>query len=194
MQPCTCIVGIQAKHKEKVLTLFGSGAEIPIKFLVWTTVLSNIMVLHYRLFRLGTWFNHFRGEDQRKRLGCFPFCRGPADNPAAKMITAFGAIILDGDGAGQEFMPLIVSRYGGQSANWPVALLSPLHTSCVLAFCRAWRMLFFPFQFYPWALAPAYDPEATEEEAEAALAKFIALPRGSKKLDPGLARRLSAEQ
>ena len=45
-------------------------------------------------------------------------------------------------------------------------------------------------QQYPWLLAPAFDPEGNEEETSACIARFLAIPKGSKRLDPGLGRKV----
>ena len=58
------------------------------------------------------------------------------------------------------------------------------------AFARMWRLLVWYFQHYPWLLAPAFDLEGNEEETSACLARFLAIPKGSKRLDPGLGRNI----
>ena len=164
-------------------------------FLVWLTVVSQVMILHYKLFKTGTWLSHLPSvsaceSDSQHRVGIFRFCRRPWDNPAAQLLTALGACILDPRGSGVEFLYLLFGRYGHDILGWPQALTVALHCTLVLAFCRAWRMLYFCFQRYPWLLAPAFDPEADEDERQAARARFIAQPKGSKVLDPGLGRKL----
>lgn len=187
---CGHIIASKAKQREKILDLFDNRAAQarPMVFLVWVTVVSHIMKLHFRLFKAGTWHSHKRQGVER--IGCFPFCRRPCDNPAAKLLSAIGAMLLDPMGTGKAEMPLLFGRYGDDFANWPSALLHTLHVSLVLVFCRGWRMLFFAFQRYPWLLAPAFDPESSAAERDDALNKFLALPRGSSKLDPGLGRKL----
>jgi hypothetical protein len=65
-----------------------------------------------------------------------------------------------------------------------------LHLTVVIAFCRTWRLLFYPFQFYPWLLAPIFDPAVSDHVKQECMRTFLAIPRGSNKLDPGLGRKL----
>jgi hypothetical protein len=159
--------------------------------LIWVTITSLIMVLHWRLFKRGVWFNHMQGQDEAKRrFACFEFCRGPAANPASKVLTAIGMMMFDPDGEGRPHLKLLHSKYGNTTAELPLALLEELHGTLVLSFARLWRLLFYYFLFYPWLLAPALDPTMPEEERWDCLRKFLAIPKGSRKLDPSLGRKL----
>ena len=46
------------------------------------------------------------------------------------------------------------------------------------------------FDQYSWALATAFDPAASESEQMQCIERFPRLPKDSKRLDPGLGRRL----
>ena len=184
----------EAKYKEKVLELFShqqADQHRPTIFLVWTTIVDQLMTLHYRLFNYGTWFNHIEPspDAEQQRLGIFHFCRKPTANPAAKMITAFAAMLVDADGAGKEFMPLTERKYGSM-ASWPRELSKMLHNALVIAMLRAWRLIWQHFQQWPWLLAPVYDPHSTAEDQSAAIARFLAIPPESPILDAGLGRKL----
>jgi hypothetical protein len=157
-------------------------------YLVWLTVTMVVMVLHYRLFKRGVCFNHMRGGDEDKRFACFEFCRGPTSNPAAKTLTSLASMIFAPDVSGD--LKLLRTRYGRHASEWPLAVLTALHVSVVVAFARLWRLLFYHFQHYPWLLAPAFDPDVAEEDQRACGRKFLAIDKGSKQLDPGLGRRL----
>ena len=163
-------------------------------FLVWTVIVQQIMVLHWRLFKRGVWFNTVMDRDAdgraRERVGCFEFCRGIQNNPVAAILNALGAMLFDPDGAGEEALRLVHFKHGADSSEWPQALLEELQASAVIAFCLAWRYMFFPFLLYPWPLAVVFDPLSTAEVVDTAIANFLRIPKGSKRLDPGLGRKV----
>ena len=161
------------------------------RFLVWLTVTKLVMVLHYRLFKRGSFFSHSKDKHEEKsRVGCFEFCRGPADSPASKMLTGFAAMLLDPDVEGRQYLTLLHSQFGPDSDEWPLELLTCLHITLVLAFTRAWRLLVYFFRHYPWPLAPCFDPGLSQEQREEHMNKFLAVPKGSPLLDPGCGRKL----
>jgi len=180
----------EAKQKEKILMLVESGPA-PMLFLVWITITQLIMVLHSRLFKRGTWYSHLlAGREADMRFACFEFCRGPSHKPAAKLLTALGAMMFDPGGDGRQHLLLLHTRYGSNSDDWPLALTKALHISNVVAFARVWRLLFFYFKLWPWPLARAYDPATSEEEKVDMMLAFLKVPKGSELLDPGLGRKV----
>ena len=179
----------QAKQRDKVLALV-NNRDSQMLFTVWLTVLQLIMALHFSLFKRGRFFSHMEQRDAERRFACFEFCRGPEANPAAKTLTGIANILLAPDGAGRAHLRLIHGIYGGVSANWPLVLMGALQITAVLAFARFWRLLYHCFLLYPWRLAPIFDPEAPEDLKRDRIREFLAIPRGSKKLDPGLGRKL----
>ena len=184
---------LQAKQRDKILSLVNHGDAMML-FLVWMVVTQVVMVLHYRLFKRGVFYSHMQQskDEARKRFACFEFCRGADTNPAAKALNAIGSMLFHPDGAGREHLKLIHCRYGGHTSQWPLALVGALQISLLLAFARFWRLLFHEFQFYPWRLASVYDPDAPMALKEERLNEFLNLPVGSKRLDPGLCRKLRA--
>ena len=161
-----------------------------LRFLVWLTVTMKVMVLHYRLFKRGIFFNHAKSRNEGAlRMGCFEFCRGHEHNPASKMLTVFATMLLDPDVEGREHLTLLHSKFGSVSDEWPLDVLACLHISLVMAFTRAWRLLIFFFDCYPWALVPCFDPGLSPREREVHMRKFLAIPKGSPLLDPGCSRR-----
>ncbi len=182
----------KAKQREKILGLVNNCDAMMI-FLVWITVTQMIMELHFRLFKRGVFYNHMQCRDEaRKRFACFEFCRGAESNPAAKALDAIGAMLFDAEGKGRKHLKLLHCRYGGKTSQWPLALTGSLQISLLMAFARFWRLLFYVFQQYPWRLAPVYDPDASLELKQQRMDEFLALPVGSRRLDPGLCRRLRA--
>ena len=160
-------------------------------FLVWITITQLIMTLHYRPFKRGVFGNHMQVKQEAdRRFAVFEFCRGPDSNPAAKLLTAIGQIMFNPDGAGRPHLRLLHARFGRSVVDWPLALLKELHIACVRSFARLWRLLFHHFQQYPWLLVPAFDPDVDEEQRRECAEAFIAIPKGSKRLDPGCGRKL----
>ena len=146
------------------------------------------MPLHYKLFKRGMFFSH--AEAGQERFACFEFCGGPNKNPAAKILSALSDMILDPETTGRGNLLALHSKYGSSVAGWPLALTTSLHGSLVLAFCGLWRLLVHFFDQYPWLLAPAFDPDVEPEEKNRCLQAFLALPKGSPQLDPGLTRKV----
>ena len=129
-------------------------------------------------------------DESQVRMSCFEFCRGSDQNPVATILDALGSIIFDPDNEGRQHLRLLHFRYGSSSCEWPPALLQELHMTCVVAFARLWRLMFVFFQRYPWKLARIFDDMSTPEQVRKCLDAFLALPKGSSFLDPGLGRKL----
>ena len=122
-------------------------------------------------------------------MSCFEFCRGPTNSPVAKILSTFGGMLFDADGEGREALLLLYTRYGPTS-EWPLALTAELQGALVCDFSQLWRTMFVVFQSYPWRLAPAFDPESSEEEGDRCLTAFLEIPKGPRILDSGLAREV----
>ena len=181
---------LQSKQRQKVLHLV-NDQDAPRIFLVWVTIAMLVMVLHYRLFKRGTWFSHMQGKREREqRFACFEFCRGAIANPAARLLTSFSEIIFDPDGSGKGHLKLLHGKICRASTDWPLAVSTLLHVSVVLSFARLWRLCVWFFKHYPWRLARMVDPAATPAEQLERMEEFLACPKGSKQLDPGFGRKL----
>ena len=114
-----------------------------LKFLVWLIITSQVMVLHYRLFKRGIFYNHTSTpEREASRVGCFEFCRDISANPAAKLLTGLAAMLLEPDTTGRPYLKLLHSKFGPASSEWPIDVITCLHISAMMAFCRGWRLLF----------------------------------------------------
>eukprot|EP00973_Karenia_brevis_P092295 12411703-Karenia_brevis.AAC.1 len=180
-----------AKQQEKLQTLASGDDTTSNLFLVWLVVVQLIMPLHYRLFKRGTFYNRIQARPQQdQRFACFEFCSGTSKNPAAKLLCTITDMLLDPMTAGREALQLIFWKFGSELTDWPLVLLASLHISLTLSFARVWRLMVWHFKQYPWLLAPGFDPSLPEDKRIECLKKFIALPRGSAKLDPGLGRKL----
>ena len=185
---------VQEKQRAKLALLVADRERTPMLFLVWLCVVKLIMPLHYRLFKRGVFYSHASSKpEEERRFGCFEFCSARR-NPALKVLTAITAMLFDPNGAGREHLSLLLQRYGTNTAEWPSALPFAVQSSLLTAYARLWRLLVDHFlNYYPWKLAPFYDPASTVTEKHAAGQEFVNLSPESPRLDPGLGRRVRSE-
>ena len=151
---------------------FLNGSTCKYTTLIWVAVCSIIMVIHYKLFKRGTWRSHLNDQE---RFGLFDFCSRSERNPAAKALTNLANIIYDPEGAGRSHMLPLLLKFGLVS-RWPKRVLTTLHVCLVVAFCLLWRKLFFVFSAFPWLLVPAVDPRSTAAERKASREHFHGAP------------------
>ena len=81
----------QIKHWRKVKRIKQNRAYDFLKHraieylpLVWPCVCSCIMVVHYRLFKHGTWHSRRRAQS---RMNIFDFCSDASENPVCEALT-----------------------------------------------------------------------------------------------------------
>ena len=157
------------------------------KTLVWVAVCSCIMVVHYKLFKYGTWHSHRRADD---RYAVFDFCRGTATNPVAAALTTLSGILLDPEGQGRGPLAALAFRFGPSVPRWPRKVVEDLQVAVLLAFSVLWRKLFHFFQCYPWKLAPSFDARLEDHERSECFNSFLQAPVCC--LDRGLGLRVRA--
>ena len=188
---CFDLYTAQAKQKERILML-AEDPRVGMHYLIWVTVTQRIMIIHKSLFKRGVFYRHDdpNATDADRRVACFEFCRGVSGNPLASLLSSLGAMMFDPDGVGFEYLTLLHTRYGVSVAEWPSDLVEELHQAVVVSFARLWRLIFWYFQQYPWRLAPVFDPESSETTRDEAIDEFLRIPMGSKRLDPGLGRKV----
>ena len=182
---------LQAKQQTKLMQLVEQDANTILLFLVWLVVVQTIMPLHWRLFKRGTFFNHMSHKsDDEQRLACFEFCRGGRRSPSGKLMVTLSSMLMAPETSGRKELELLFLRYGQTVVQWPLALLVALQISGVLVLSRIWRLCVYHFDGMPWAISSIFDPDVPYEDQLAAARKFIAYPKGSKRLDPGFGRKL----
>ena len=137
--------------------------------LVWLVVCSSIMVVHYKLFKQGTWY----GERQGTRCDIFDFCGPTHLNPVAHALSALGSMMFDPLGSGKAHLALLILKFGGNHLAWPSRVVAALQISLVLAFCILWRKIFHYFDSYPWRLAPAFDDRVPDEQQRETMMTFF---------------------
>ena len=146
-----------------------------VRLLIWCVVCASVMVIHWSLFKRGTWSNHVQ---ETSRYGVFDLC-SRRRNPVALTLTKLASMVFDldsGDSMGRGQLKLLFLRLGEDIANWPNRVVHLLQISIVLVFCQLWRKIIFFLDGYPWLLAPAFDPLSTAEEREVALQRFLICP------------------
>ena len=153
--------------------------------LVWLAVTLPIMILHYQLFKHGTFYSR---RDHREDISIFDFVGPISTNPVAKVITALVTMLLDPLGAGRIHLKLMRLKLGDEMQEWPLRVVRALHFALLLGISVLWRKLFIAYQAYPWALAPAFDDARSDEERRTTLEQFF--DAASCCLDQGLGRQL----
>ena len=150
--------------------------------LIWLCVCSCIMVVHYKLFRHGTWYNHRTtasgqgGTSGRwPRCNIFDFTSDLETNPVCEALAVLASMLLDPEGAGRKHLSLLFYKFGDYS-EWPHRVHEYLEGSLLIAFSVLWRKLYFEFQCYPWLLALAFDVRRSLVDRRATLQKFLDAP------------------
>ena len=155
--------------------------------LVWLAVCTCIMVIHFKLFKHGTWYNHRKNDPMRASI--FDFCGPLAKSPAGIAMNTLAAIIFDVEGEGRRPLALLFLYFGSHDA-WPRKVHHVLQVSTIVAMSIIWRKLIHYFKRYPWLLAPAFDRRRSEADRRSTLATFMRATKFD--LDPGLGLPLQA--
>ena len=156
------------------------------KPLIWLAICSPIMLVHYKLFKYGTWKSHLvNGED---RLSIFDFCSSAAANPVASALMTLSDILLRPQAEGRRHLLALADHFGLCPGQWPSKVRETLHISALMAFSTLWRKLFFSFRSYPLKLAPAFDAKRSYSAREQTMSEFMSAP--SCCLDTGVGARL----
>ena len=98
--------------------------------LIWLRVCSCIMVVHYRLFKDGTWRSRRRTQ---ARCNSFDFCSDASENPFCEALTCLAAMMIDPEGAGGRPLALLFVRFGQKVSDWPRRVRTYLDGSLCIA-------------------------------------------------------------
>ena len=133
--------------------------------LLWAVLTSPIMVVHYKLFKQGTWVTERKKkeEDEAAPDNTVVFSNH-ALNPATKGLAALTDMLLDTVQV-VAWGPL-VGMYGPVLA-WPQARLRATRRTLFTAMGQLWRKLLEPWERYPWVLAdlPLLSLENQQQKA-----------------------------
>jgi len=173
---------VQGKRMRRTFDTFTS-AVTGATLLLWIVLTAPLMVLHYRLFKLGGFF----GRGVHERMGYVPFCSGRYTNPGAKTLSSYAAMVFDPAGAGRHHFKLLLERYGPMY-RWPPDLVSRVQRSLYHAFAYIWRHLVVACETWPWLLVPLVIEEFSREVREYAAVSFLKAKRCD--LDPFFGRPL----
>ena len=157
---------LSSKRKSKTLDFIESKDTLW-RMLLWLSICGVVMVVHYRLFKFGTWHSHCNDQ----RCGTFEFVNR-SSNPALKAMVVLSFMICDPMGAGREHWLPMILRYGPTRA-WPKKIMQEAQSSIIRTFCALWRRLVLPWASYPWLLAHIVDPSASEESRRTAAQAFF---------------------
>ena len=155
--------------------------------LVWLVVTHMIMIVHYKLFKHGTFYSQ-RGD--LDGINIFDFVGPVHTNPVAQAMAALVAMLLDPMGSGRRHLRLLWLKLGDNLDHWPGRVVRALQVSLLIGISVLWRKLYKFFKAYPWALAPAFDETRTEEARRTTLQDFFDASWCC--LDAGLGRQLRA--
>ena len=155
--------------------------------LVWLAVCTCIMVIHFKLFKHGTWYNHRKNDPMRASI--FDFCGPLAKSPAGIAMNTLATIIFDVEGEGRRPLALLFLYCGSHDA-WPRKVHHVLQVSTIVAMSIIWRKLIHYFKRYPWLLAPAFDRRRSEADRRSTLATFMRATKFD--LDPGFGFAVSS--
>ena len=136
--------------------------------LIWIAVSDPVMVVHYKLFKHGTWYNHRRAD----RCSIYDFCGSMVSNPVASALSSLAGIVLSPEEQSSGPLAGLFAALG-PIEGWPSFVRSRLHVAALLAFSGIWRKLCFSFKCYPWLLAPAFDVRRSDEERRQTLSRFL---------------------
>ena len=155
--------------------------------LIWLCVCSCIMVVHYKLFKNGTWFSHRSAKD---RCNIFDFCSDTTENPICEALSTLASMLLDPEGTGKRPLALLYLKFGERYLEWPRHVRELLQGCLCIAFQVLWRKLYYYFQCYPWLLVPAFDVGRTMIARRDTIQRFLNAFECC--LDPGLCAPLRA--
>ena len=133
--------------------------------LLWAAVTSPIMVVHYKLFKQGTWVTERKKNEQQDEPDNAVVFSNHALNPATKALSFLTDMVLDTVQVAA-WGPL-VGMYG-TVLLWPQARLRATRRTLFTAMGQLWRKLLEPWERYPWLLAdlPLLSVENQQRKAQ----------------------------
>ena len=127
---------LAAKQQEKISRLIEDPDSVQMSFLVWLSIMTILMPLHYSLFKRGGFFNQRDSTNEQDCHGCFHYC-DLRRSPATKALRAISSMMCSGSDS--EHARLLVLRFGREQ-HWPSALTTSIHKCLVAVYCRMWRL------------------------------------------------------
>ena len=110
----------QAYYKEaghlrlqKIYTFLSHG-HAKYMLLVWLAVVQPIMIMHYFLFKHGTWYPY---RDFAADISIFDFCGGTQRNRVAVLVGSLASMLLDPAGLGRPYLRLLRLKLGDRIEN-----------------------------------------------------------------------------
>ena len=135
--------------------------------MLWVSLCDPMMIVHYKLFKYGTWYGH-RVSD---RVSVFDFCSDATTNVVVQALDSLAGILFEPEQ--QASLTGLLGLLGGDMGDWSAAAKQALHVSALLAFSRLWRKLYRFFQCYPWKLAPGFDVRRDEADRRKTVEQFL---------------------
>ena len=143
---------------------------------LWCVLTEPIMSVHFALFKHATWLserveeNEAQGDGEElapgeeeelcpKSMACF--CKASL-SPALKALESISGLVHEPTNSGWD--PVVLAF--GPVFSWSQERLRITRRTQCLIIGQCWRKLVYPFQQYPWALAPLVDSEASAEDKQ----------------------------
>lgn len=143
---------------------------------LWCVLTEPIMSVHFALFKHATWLSErveeheaegdgeelAPGEEEELRakfMACF--CKASL-SPALKALESISMLVHDPTKSGWD--PVVLCF--GPVLSWRQERLKITRRTLCIIIGQCWRKLVYPFQQYPWALAPLVDSEASADEKQ----------------------------
>ena len=145
---------------------------------LWCVLTKPVMRVHFALYKYATWLSErvegheveedevdaeeLGGEEELRPTSMACFCKASL-NPALKALDSMSHLVHQP--ASFCWDPAVLAF--GPVCSWNQERLRITRRTLCMVIGQCWRKLVYPFQQYPWALAPLVDPGATTEEKNA---------------------------
>lgn len=175
----------EAKHFRKLRSkrrnrcfqfLLSEGAAC--ELLLWMTITSHVLRVHYHLFNTATWWSQRRDGG----AGLFEFL-DDARNPAARAVGRASALLFE-----DVLWDPLCSLVGAESGTWPAWVRQQARVLSLMAAGILWRHLVHDLRRFPFNLAPLADINRPVEQAQDTAQALLRAPPCC--LDKGLSLRL----
>ena len=154
-----------ARKRQRKSAQFVQDSESKWLTLLWSVCVAPVMVVHYSLFKRGTWLNQ-RPQDENAWAATTAGFANQAFNPAARAMSDLSSMLMDTVQV-SAWQPLMVLY--GPLLSWPQARLRTVRRSLLTEMGQLWRKLIEPWARYPWKLVdlPVLSEELQRVTAQA---------------------------
>ena len=171
----------KATRRQQIVLSFIRSQWSFLKLLMWVAICEPVMVIHFRLFKFGTWSSH----SSDRRIGIFEFCSEAS--PAKVALRSLTGMLSPGSSRSSELQLLVQSRFGPPT-SWGQAMRQCFWSAVSGGISMLWRKLILPFRSFPWRFCAFVNPDLSESQRMASGREFLQAPKCC--LDDGFSLRL----